>query len=423
MNNVDILHITPHLGGGVGQVLLNYFAFDKINNHTVVTLDYANEKALKIAEKAEFRIFSDMHKRTDQILKFFSNADLVVVHFWNHPFLYDFLIRNSLPAARIVFWAHISGLEAPYVFSEKILDYPDKFIFTTPLSFNTKEVHAFPNKSKLEVVFSTGGIEHVKNITPQVHMGFNIGYIGTVDYAKMHPRYVEIHKQIKIKDAKFIIVGGDNEKEISKTSDARFEFTGKVTDICPYLEQFDVFGYLLNEKHYGTAEQVLQEAMAAGVVPVVLNNPAESLLVKHGETGFVAKDVVEYQKYIELLYRNRKLKEQLSKNAKRYALGAFSLENMTLKWNDIYQEMLNIPKRERGYSRSPDIKPIDVFLESLGDYRKPFVTYLKTNDATLLKETLRLPQWRSDTKGTPKQYYSFFPGDKELKRICEYYEK
>lgn len=419
---MNILHITPHLGGGIGQVLLNYFVFDKKNNHTVVTLDYANEKALKMAGEAEFRIFSDMHKRTDQILKFFSNADVVVVHFWNHPLLYDFLLRSQLPAARVIFWAHISGLEAPYVFPEKILDYPNKFVFTTPLSFDTKEVHAFPNKSKLAVVLSTGGIEHVKNITPQVHAGFNIGYIGTVDYAKMHPQYVEIHKQIKIKDAKFIIVGGDNEKEISKTADARFEFTGKVTNICPYLEQFDIFGYLLNEKHYGTAEQVLQEAMAAGVVPVVLNNPSESLLVKHGETGLVGKDVAEYQKYIELLYRDRELKEQLSKNARKYALETFSLATMTLRWNQIYQEMLSTPKEERGYGKSPDIKPIDVFLESLGDYKKPFITYLNTNDATSLQETLCLPQWRSDTKGTPKQYYSFFPEDKELGRICEYYE-
>lgn len=423
MNNVNVLHITPHLGGGVGQVLLNYLAFDKLNNHTVATLDYANEKALKMAREADFKVFSNMYKQADQMLELLSNADLIVVHFWNHPLLYDFLIRNSLPAARIVFWAHISGLEAPYVFHEKILNYPDKFVFTTPLSFDAKEVQAFPDRSKLEVVFSTGGIEHVKKITPQVHAGFNIGYIGTVDYAKMHPRYVEIHKQIRIKDAKFIIVGGDNEKEISQTADIRFEFTGKVTNICPYLEQFDVFGYLLNEKHYGTAEQVLQEAMAAGVVPVVLNNPSESLLVKHGETGLVGKDVAEYQKYIELLYTDRALKEQLSKNARKYALEVFSLETMTLKWNEIYQEMLNTPKKEREYSKFPHIKPIDVFLESLGDYRNPFVTYLKTNDIKLLKKILHLPQWRSDTKGTPKQYYSFFPEDKELGRICECYEK
>ena len=61
----------------------------------------------------------------------------------------------------------------------------------------------------------------------------------------------------------------------------KLEIVGKIPDIKPYLSKFDVFAYPLNPNHYGTAEQVLQEAMAAGIVPVVMNNPAEKILVKH----------------------------------------------------------------------------------------------------------------------------------------------
>ena len=44
MNKIKILHITPHLGGGVGRVLLNYLSKVKDDNcfiHQVACLDYA----------------------------------------------------------------------------------------------------------------------------------------------------------------------------------------------------------------------------------------------------------------------------------------------------------------------------------------------------------------------------------------------
>ena len=65
------------------------------------------------------------------------------------------------------------------------------------------------------------------------------------------------------------------------------EFLGYRNDVASELAQLDVLIYLLNPCHYGTAENTLLEAMAMGVVPVVLDNPAERHLVRHGETGLV----------------------------------------------------------------------------------------------------------------------------------------
>ena len=53
MTRMSILHITPHLGGGVGRVLLNYFTQvkgDRSFVHEVACLDYANKHALDVAE-------------------------------------------------------------------------------------------------------------------------------------------------------------------------------------------------------------------------------------------------------------------------------------------------------------------------------------------------------------------------------------
>lgn len=56
--NYKILHITPHLGGGVGTVLLNWLAYDKSCRHTVVTLDYANKEAVAACKTNNIELYS-----------------------------------------------------------------------------------------------------------------------------------------------------------------------------------------------------------------------------------------------------------------------------------------------------------------------------------------------------------------------------
>lgn len=401
-----ILHLTPHMGGGVGTVLLNWFRYK--NNHNqniVVTLDYANEEAKSICKKQDIELYSE--PSNEKIMELIKETDIVLMHFWNHPLLYDFIVKNELPSSRLVIWSHISGFDVPNTISEKILNYPDKFVYTTPISKEIKENLA---------ILSTGGIEHLKNVNNIEHEGFIVGYIGTVDYAKMHPKYVQTLS--KTNADKFIIVGGNKEKEISKSADSRFIFTGKVPDIKPYISKMDVFGYLLNPKHFGTAEQVLQEALACGVVPVVLNNKCEKSLIIHNETGLVANDLDEYVKYINLLKEDKKTFIRLKENGKKYALEHFSIENLNNSWNKVFDDLMKVQKTKKVWKSSRKIQnSYDIFLESLGSFDKIFM--LKSDND--LREILKQSNWQSDSKGTPKQYYKFLKGN-ELERLLNLYE-
>lgn len=406
IDKLSILHITPHLGGGVGAVLLNWFMVDKECNHSVITLDYANEHARTICKQYGVPLYSEI--AIEQINKLIKQTDIVILHFWNHPLLYDFIIRNNLPACRLIIWSHISGLEPPNLITAKILEYPDKFIYTTPIS---KEIT--PNG----VILSTSGVEKFSTLQMSRQKIFTAGYIGTVDYAKMHPEFIQTLS--KTNADKFIIVGGDNEKLISQEADSRFIFTGKVADIRPYLSQMDVFAYLLNPKHFGTAEQVLQEALAAGVVPVVLNNKCEQSLVFHGKTGLVANNLDEYISYINLLKRNENLRKRLSKNAKIYAKKHFSLNKLIETWNEEFTNIIEISKTEKVWEiQKENVTSYDIFLESLGPYSDLFM--LKSNKK--IKTILSQPNWQSASKGTPKQYLQFLGGN-ELERLCELYEQ
>ena len=49
-----ILHITPHLGGGVGKVLLNWLVSDTENHNEIALFDFANEKAIRLCKKTRF---------------------------------------------------------------------------------------------------------------------------------------------------------------------------------------------------------------------------------------------------------------------------------------------------------------------------------------------------------------------------------
>jgi len=426
-DRLSVLHITPHLGGGIGRVLLGYLA--KVKNddrfiHQVSCLDYANDDAVAAAAEIGITLTDKMHMHRQKLLSIIGEADIVLLHWINHPLIYDFIVREVLPPCRLIVWSHISGFYPPYVFTEKILSYPDLFVFTSPISYEVKDIHNLPNelRSKLRVVWSTGGVGHVKDVKCKRHEGFNVGYIGTVDYVKMHPNYLRMCANVRVPYVRFIVCGGTKEIELQKESarmgiSDKFWFTGFVSDIAQYLEVFDVFGYPLAPYHYGTCDQVLAESMACGVVPVVLANPMEKYMVEDRVTGLVAVNEDEYCDAIEELYGNKKLRVFLSKNAKEYACEEFTLRRVELEWNKIFGEVIQIPKTVRKWDNcQPRITAKDVFLESLGLYGREFQVYCNATtiqdremSAIRIQNMEPYPIWQARTKGSVHHYNYFFP--------------
>jgi glycosyltransferase involved in cell wall biosynthesis len=434
MTNKCILHITPHLGGGVGQVLLNYLSEVKNDNcfvHRVACLDYANEHALDVAKNIGLVLTDRMADNVQQLLTMIAKVDIVLIHWWNHPLLYDFLVRTELPPCRVVMWSHISGFHPPYVFTAKLFRYPDLFVFTTPVSYEATDVQdlSAEMKRKLRVVWSTGGVEHVKNIKPKAHKCFNVGYIGTVDYCKMHSDFLDMCSRVDIPDVKFIVCGGPKEKEIQQEAErlgigGKCTFTGLISDITKYLSEFDVFGYPLAPYHYGTCDQALAESMACGVVPVVFSNRMENQMVKDGVTGVVVDNREEYCNTIRKLYSNKELRTQLSENAREYACKVFSLKKMKHEWGNVFEEVFVFPKTARKWEinkSNADISAKDVFLESLGAYGQEFIYCCNAvNDQEKeislerIRKLARSPLWQARTRGTAHHYNEFFPDDEHL---------
>lgn len=428
-NKLNVLHITPHLGGGIGRVLLGYLS--KVKNddrfiHQVSCFDYANDNAIAVTKEIGVTLTDKMHTHRQELLSMIGEADIVVLHWINHPLIYDFIVREQLPPCRFIIWSHASGFYPPNVFTENILIYPDLFVFTSPISYEANVIENSSSKmrSKLRVVWSTGGVDHVEKVKNKKHEGFNVGYIGTVDYVKMNPNYLRMCANINIPNIRFIVCGGAKEQEIQRESarigiSDKFWFTGFANDIAQYLSVFDVFGYPLTPYHYGTCDQVLAESMACGIVPVVLSNPMEKYMVEDRVTGIVAKNEDEYCAAIEELYANKKLRGHLSKNAKEYAREEFTLRKVERGWNKIFEEVLLIPKTIRKWNNyQPNIAAKDVFLESLGECGREFQAYCnavtvqdREISAIRIQNMEPYPIWQARTKGTVHHYSYFFPKD------------
>ena len=427
---INILHISAHLGGGVGRVLLSYL--DKINsdihfNHSIYCLDTINKNAKAELLRNDILFDECMSAKQGELLRLIALADIVVIHWWNHPLLYDFMVRYTLPQCRLVIWSHVSGNKPPQVFSKALFDYPDYFVFTTPMSYLNSEVKSYQkDQNKFKVIWSTGGLDHVKNVRKKKHNGFNIGYIGTVDFSKMYPNFVQMCSKIDIQDVKFIVCGTGHVELLQEQANQlgvahKFEFTGHIDDIGKYLGQFDVFGYPLNRGHYGTCDQALAEAMGCGIVPIVFDNLMECHMVNDMSSGLVVKDEVEYIRAMIELYENISLRDSIAKKAKEEALKRFSIDVMIEEWKAIFIEIMNKRKTSKSWGgkySGMKVKSYQIFLESIGKYADKF-------ESNNIKEISKLlhssSSWQSRTKGSLKHYSSFFD-DKQLKLWSEFCE-
>lgn len=456
---MKILHITPHLGGGVGSTILGYLSQNKTFEHEIVSFGYTMDH---VSEKIELlKIPYTDHVTHEEIINKIPDFDIVLIHQWNSPLLMDFLVRSELPPCRLVMLGHNSGFDAPNIYTNKILMYPDIFVFTTALSYQCYDVRSIPHLFSsslgggLEItterhlrnkifynIWSTDGVKEYKDVKVSKHKEFIIGYVGTVDYAKLHPDFLEMCKEIinldTIPHVKFIVVGGLKQDEIKAEAEAmgigdKFEFTGYVPKetLKDYLRSFDVFGYPLAPYHYGTCDLVLQIAMAAGVVPIVFDNAMEKLFIKHYKNGIIAKDKKAYVQGIIDMYNNINWRKELGKNAKKDALKRFTLKNLDNEWEKVFKEVLKYSKVSRKWIiDKEEITAKDVFLESLGHYGGAFVSYCngktladKIFDIKRIKELAHIPSWQTETKGSVHNYYHYFPDDPHLKNWSELMKK
>ena len=127
---MKILHVTPHLGGGVGKAHATIApVLPEVVEQTFVLLEPPRDHRFidKIRSVGGNVIIADDLNHVASLAR---KADIVQFEFWNHPRMFECLAHTEFPPIRRVFWSHISGLFQP-VIPPALIEEAARFVFTT----------------------------------------------------------------------------------------------------------------------------------------------------------------------------------------------------------------------------------------------------------------------------------------------------
>lgn len=372
----QVLHITTHMGGGIGKVLSGITAYtEQFPNgykHRILLLE-APEKMnfIDFCKNNGGRV--EVAESLLHIKNAIERSDIVQIEWWHHPLMAKFLAEFPKVPTRLFVWSHISGTYYPWL-PVSFIDIPEMFLFTSPYSIENPywtERERAKAAAKCRVVYSSGGFENIR-AEDMEHDGFNIGYIGTQSYAKMHPDFVRYCRQIAdIPNLYFTMVGDKtNQVQILQAAkelgiERQFHFIDYVDDVSQEFSKMDVFGYLLNPSHFGTTENVLLEAMAARVPVICLEQGTEKYLIQDRVTGLLVRNEKEYGEAVRFLYEHPEERQRLGRNARKMVLDKFSVKNTVGNLERIYEETLEKEKNVYDFSAIFGDKPYQYFLACL----------------------------------------------------------
>jgi hypothetical protein len=235
------------------------------------------------------------------------------------------------------------------------------------------------------VIPSVADLSRLRGVAPARHDRFTVGYVGTVDFAKMHADFVALHAALDIPGLRVVVCGeGAASTTLAAQIQAcgaadRFELRGYVEDIVPVLAGFDVFGYPLRADTYATTELVLHEAMVAAVPAVVLRHGGAAHTVRDGVTGFVAASEADYLERIRWLYDHPDERRRMGAAAARHASECLGPEHLVPPVVSLYEELLKQPRTS--HQLEPLASGADAWMRSLGPFAEPFRASLAGDEA------------------------------------------
>ncbi len=365
-----ILHVTPHLGGGVGKAHAALSAvLPDIVQQTFVLLEAPRERRyIDVIETNDARVL--IAENLAHVAALARDSDVVQFEFWNHPRMFECLARAEFPAMRSVFWSHISGIAKPLI-QPALMAEASRFVFTTEASLGSASVAGLRRKTHKKVSVINSGFGFA-NARPRIARGRapGVAYLGTVDFGKMHPGFFDAIDALG-DDSVRVAVWGETDPQgpvVARAKAMRYpgrvEFMGQTSDPVAALASADIFLYPLQRDHYGTAENALVEAMSLGLAPLVLDNPAENAIVKDGRTGFVASSIEEIGSLLEMLLLLPDVREKISRNAIRAIAetrtAAMSAQDFMILW----LAMLAEPARICDFAGAIGSTPAEWFLST-----------------------------------------------------------
>ena len=407
---MNILHIAPHLGGGVGKAhaALRTALPGEIEQTFVLLEAPRDRRHVDALECGGARVV--VAGSLDYVMRLAHKADIVQFELWNHPRLFECLARCPFPAMRSVFWSHVSGLGKPFI-PPGLIDAAMRFVFTTEASRANPSMAFVSEQARGRTAVVNSGFGFSAVDLPARARGRKpaIAYLGTVDFAKMHPGFFDAVDRLAPADIRVSVWGAvEPSGEVAARARAmrhpeRIVFRGQTAEPARALGEADIFFYPLQRDHYGTAENALIEAMSLGLVPVVLDNAAERAIVRDGETGFVARSIDEAASLLEMLLASPGPRERVSRNAMGHVARTRTPKQSAHDFMILWLGLIATAPQPCDFARAIGTSPADWYAAT---QRLPGAAWAPASDGT-----------RPRTKGSLAHFESVFAGDVSLARL------
>tara|TARA_Y100001935_G_scaffold255632_1_gene270253 strand:+ start:32932 stop:34002 length:1071 start_codon:yes stop_codon:yes gene_type:complete len=192
-------------------------------------------------------------------------------------------------------------------------------------------------------------LEKTKIIHQELSLDSNIiliGIVAVMRQAKRHIDLLEAIRHMENKDKVHLVVIGDgpqrrNIHDFIKDNNLQknVSILGNRQDIKEILSSLDIFVLPSEMEALGTS---ILEASASGIPIIASNIGGIPECVKDKKTGllFKAKDTVSLRNNLEILSKNKALREELGLAGENYISKNFSIEAMVRKTENLYLSLI-----------------------------------------------------------------------------------
>jgi len=415
---VKVIHLTPHLGGGVGRALSGLLQPSEHHvEHVFVCLERAEkDHFIKLIIAAGYQVIVEPDEQ--HLKQLITDADIVQLEWWRHPTTISALLKCCHLPMRLMVWCHVSGLYNEII-PEALLEISLRFIMTSACTYQAESIQTMleTNNEKLAVIHSNNGLEHwPRSAACQLQKPLSVGYLGSFNFAKLHPDYIYYLSKVELTPFTVTMIGDDlhadtlmaQAKRLGRTD--LLMFSGYIHDVAKSLDKINVLAYLQNPRHYGTNENALLEAMAMGIVPVVLNNPAECEIVEHGKTGLVVNDQASFAEAIQWLQQHPQKRIEIGENAAAFVRQRHAPGKMQRAFDEQYNFVMQTQKQIIAFDNIFGETPAQWFL-SCQQHAELFKNdgFVVSPEDDYLRHSMM-----EETKGSALHFHRYFPQDELL---------
>lgn len=426
MASIVVLHIGAHLGGGIGRVL------SRIAQHRRSFGSWV-EEIFVCFEKPQNRLHADriiesgarlvVAPSSAELAELTAAADVIQLEWWHHPRLAGWMAEQAELRARLVVWAHVSGLHYPAI-PIAFTHLPHAFLLTSSASLHALSNDPTPRRNILEVISSTGGFDDFPFPEPKTRNGdLRFGYLGSLNPAKMHPDMASFIAGIDRPGFTVNFYGDPSVNpamQLIASGSSQIRLHGHTDQPDQALQGLDVLLYLLNPTHYGTTENALLEAMACGVVPIVLNNTVESSIVQHGETGLIVDSPRSFAEAVAYLSDHPDVQRRLSAACSDAIRKRYSVPKTVHELDQVYEAVMAKPKTQFDFQAVFGTTPADWLLSCAGDYTWCF----DPDEEEAWRTDRRLQCFLYErSKSSAFHFQAHFPNDARLSRWAAMLER